>query len=137
MAYQRKTKDVWEFWVDYGQGWEHETTEASRKDAVAQRRCYRDNGIYAPIKIRRRREPIVAGEIVDPAFAIAQCGAGAYYCRPLNEAAKDRLATVDGHWFGGSFILRDPEQARAVFARLEAEGFKIQVGLPARPTVAP
>lgn len=27
MAYQRKTRDVWHFYVDYGYGWEHELDE--------------------------------------------------------------------------------------------------------------
>lgn len=43
MAYRRKTEDEWRFWVNYGQEWEHETSEKSRAAALAQQRCYREN----------------------------------------------------------------------------------------------
>ena len=29
MAYKRKTRDVWRFYVNYGCGWEHELDEDS------------------------------------------------------------------------------------------------------------
>ena len=32
MAYQRKTRDVYRLFVDYGQGWEHELDEFSEID---------------------------------------------------------------------------------------------------------
>lgn len=36
--YQRKTRDTWELWIDYGQGWEHETTELSWREFKEQRK---------------------------------------------------------------------------------------------------
>lgn len=38
MAYQRKTRDVWRFYVDYGQGWEHELDEFSLRRSGSVRR---------------------------------------------------------------------------------------------------
>jgi hypothetical protein len=32
MAYQRKTRDVYRLFVDYGQGWEHELDEFSLRE---------------------------------------------------------------------------------------------------------
>ena len=58
MAYKRKTVDEWHFFVNYGGGWEHETTEASFRDAQAQRRCYAENCPQYPTKIKRARERI-------------------------------------------------------------------------------
>lgn len=43
MARQRKTRDEWRFWVNYGQGWEHETSEDTYRDARAQAKCYAEN----------------------------------------------------------------------------------------------
>ncbi len=33
MIYQRKTRDVWCLWVNYGQGYELELTEETRNEA--------------------------------------------------------------------------------------------------------
>lgn len=55
MAYQRKTADEWHLLVNYGQGWEHETTESSWSDARAQRKCYRDNAPEYPVKVVKHR----------------------------------------------------------------------------------
>lgn len=57
-SYTRKTRDVWHFLVNYGQGWEHETTEATRAEAVAQRKCYAENCPQYPTRIVKRRERI-------------------------------------------------------------------------------
>jgi hypothetical protein len=57
MAYTRKTKDVWYILVNYGHGWEHETTEDTWKEAKDQIRCYRENCSY-PVKARKTRETI-------------------------------------------------------------------------------
>ena len=54
----RKTRDTWEIHVHYGQCWEHECTEMSRADAIAQRRTYRENVPQYPVKIVKRREKI-------------------------------------------------------------------------------
>jgi len=50
----RKTVDTWEIHVDYGQGWEHECTEFSSRDAHETIRLYRENCPY-PVKLVRRR----------------------------------------------------------------------------------
>ncbi len=60
MKYQRKTKDEYQIHVNYGygDGWEHETTEDSWKDAKAQRKCYRENAPQYPVKMIKRRVKI-------------------------------------------------------------------------------
>lgn len=55
---QRKTRDTWQLWIDYGNGWEHEITESSLADVRAQRKCYRENCPQYPTKIVKRRERI-------------------------------------------------------------------------------
>lgn len=57
MAYTRKTVDTWQMWVNYGSGWEHETTEDSRAEAKAQQKCYRENCPEYPTRIKKVREP--------------------------------------------------------------------------------
>jgi hypothetical protein len=57
MTYIRKTQDVWQFWVNYGQGWEHEHTETTREGMKVNRKAYRENCLY-PLWIKRRREHI-------------------------------------------------------------------------------
>lgn len=56
MTYQRKTKDEWQIHVNYGygDGWEHECTEETRKEGLAQLRCYRENCDYPAQMICRR-----------------------------------------------------------------------------------
>jgi len=39
MAYERKTVDEWWLYVNYGQGWEHETTETTKDDYKANRKA--------------------------------------------------------------------------------------------------
>ena len=56
MAYQRKTRDTWQLHVNYGQGWEHETTELSWREAKAQIKAYRDNCPEYPVKLVPKRE---------------------------------------------------------------------------------
>ena len=55
---QRTTRDTWHILVNYGQGWEHECTEFSWKDAREQLKCYRENQPAYPVKARKKREPI-------------------------------------------------------------------------------
>lgn len=50
MARQRKTRDEYRVWLNYGQGWEHETSEDSAREAVAQVRTYRENCPEYPAK---------------------------------------------------------------------------------------
>lgn len=57
--YQRKTRDVWHIFVNYGShGWEHECTELSWREAREQLKCYRENAPQYPVKAVRRRERI-------------------------------------------------------------------------------
>ena len=51
---RRTTIDAWEIEVNYGGGWEYETTEYSRKDCRAQLLAYSRNCPY-PCRIKRRR----------------------------------------------------------------------------------
>lgn len=55
---QRKTRDAWHLMIDYGQGWEHETTEHSLADARARLREYRENCPQYPARLKRARERI-------------------------------------------------------------------------------
>lgn len=57
MAYVRKTIDVWRFYVDYGQGWEHELDEFSLKEARNRVKEYRENCPQYPCKVVKGREP--------------------------------------------------------------------------------
>lgn len=58
MAYQRKTRDIWRFYVDYGQGWEYEGAEYSRAAARQTQREYAQNCPQYPTKIVKGRERI-------------------------------------------------------------------------------
>lgn len=54
MGYNRKTIDAWEFFVNYGHGWESEIIELSRAAMLENRKAYRENCPY-PLKIVKRR----------------------------------------------------------------------------------
>ncbi len=60
MPYKRKTVDTFELQADYGfgEGYECLTSEKTRREAQAQRKCYRENGDYAPMRIKKVRIPI-------------------------------------------------------------------------------
>lgn len=58
MAYQRKTRDVWEVQGFYFGEWERLTTEETRGEAVAQRKCYDENERGVPHRIKKVREMI-------------------------------------------------------------------------------
>ena len=66
MARERKTVDVWEFWLDYGygDGPECETIELSRDAMRENRRLYREAG-FSP-RICKRRVPKDQVETYDP-----------------------------------------------------------------------
>lgn len=53
----RKTIDVWRFFVNYGQGWEHETTELTYAAMKENRKAYRENCPY-PLRIIRGRDKV-------------------------------------------------------------------------------
>jgi hypothetical protein len=55
---ERKTIDVWRIWVNYGQGWEHECSELTWKEAREQVACYRANCNY-PVKVTLGRDYIL------------------------------------------------------------------------------
>lgn len=62
MAYQRKTRDVWRFYVDYGYGWEHEFDEYSLAEIRQRRKEYRENCPQHPVKVVKGRERIESNE---------------------------------------------------------------------------
>jgi len=62
--YKRKTRDCWRFYVDYGDGWEYETTEYTREAADTQRKAYRENCAY-PLKVVTGREKVVTEQEED------------------------------------------------------------------------
>ena len=55
MTSQRTTVDVWEIWLNYGDGWECEAIEKSRPDMITNRNAYREAG-YSPL-IRKAASP--------------------------------------------------------------------------------
>lgn len=58
MAYQRKTRDVYDIQGNYGYGWDDLTEETSLKDAKAQLKCYNENEPNIPHRIMKRREKV-------------------------------------------------------------------------------
>lgn len=58
MTYQRKTRDVWRFYVNYGCGWEHEFDEDSFSEIKKRKKEYRENCPQYPIKVVKGRERI-------------------------------------------------------------------------------
>ena len=50
----RTTIDCWRFFVDYGNGWEHEITEFTREDMQENRKAYAENCQF-PVRIKRGR----------------------------------------------------------------------------------
>lgn len=61
MSYIRKTKDRWDVETDYGHGWEVESSEYTRKEAVICFKEYCDNLMaYGKCAVRmvKRRERI-------------------------------------------------------------------------------
>jgi hypothetical protein len=55
--YKRKTIDCWKFYLNYGQGWEHEITEYSKEMMKINKKAYMENSQY-PLKIVKKREKI-------------------------------------------------------------------------------
>ncbi len=58
MPYQRTTEDEFQIHVNYGQGWEYEIAEATRKAGLAQLRLYRENCPEYPVRLVCKRVPI-------------------------------------------------------------------------------
>lgn len=55
--YKRKTKDCWDFYQDYGQGWECVNSEATYREMKVNKKAYLENS-SCPLKIIKRREKI-------------------------------------------------------------------------------
>ena len=62
--YKRKTVDEYRLYVNYGQGWEHETTEESYRELREQQRCYRENCPEYPTKLVIKRVPAPWASVV-------------------------------------------------------------------------
>ncbi len=58
MSYTRKTRTCWRFYLNYGQGWEHEITEYTREAMLENRKAYRQNCPQYPLRVVRGRERI-------------------------------------------------------------------------------
>lgn len=58
MPYQRKTRDVFRLYVNYGGGWEHEITEDTRREIRARYLEYRQNCPQYACRWRKVREKI-------------------------------------------------------------------------------
>ncbi len=56
MAYQRKTRDIWEVQGFYYGEWARLTTEETRSEAIAQKKCYDENEREFPHRIKKVRE---------------------------------------------------------------------------------
>lgn len=56
--YMRRTRDVWELYVDYGQGYEYETAEYSLEAINRRRKDYALNCPQYPTKVIKKRERI-------------------------------------------------------------------------------
>lgn len=55
MRYIRKTKDEYQLLVNYGQGYEHELNEDSRKELMQRVKEYRENCPQYPLKTKKVR----------------------------------------------------------------------------------
>lgn len=60
MTYQRKTRDEWQLFVNYGygHGYEHEVSEDSRQEIKERVKEYRENCPQYPVVVRHKRVPI-------------------------------------------------------------------------------
>lgn len=55
--YIRKTRDIWKFYCNYGQGWELETTEDTKEMMKINKTLYLENSPY-PLRVIKGRENI-------------------------------------------------------------------------------
>ena len=58
MAYQRKTRDVYVLYVNYGQGYEEEIHEDTRAGIRQRAKEYRENCPQYPVKWSLKRIPV-------------------------------------------------------------------------------
>ena len=61
MAYIRKTRDEWEIWGDYGQGWEYCTGADNYKEARTLLFQYREEMPKYPHNLVKRRVKLAEG----------------------------------------------------------------------------
>ena len=57
MSYKRKTEDVWQCYVNYGEGFELETTESTFNEYKVNKKAYKENCQY-PHYWKKTRENI-------------------------------------------------------------------------------
>lgn len=57
MVYVRKTRDEWQLWANYGDGWDYVLSEETKKNIMARAREYRTN-TKAALRIEKHRVPI-------------------------------------------------------------------------------
>jgi len=58
MPRKRKTVPCWRFYLNYGQGWEHEITEFTVAEMRVNRKAYRENAPQYPLRITLGRERV-------------------------------------------------------------------------------
>ena len=63
MPYARKTRDEYQLWINYGQGYEHEISEDSWREMRARLKEYRENCPQYPCKSVKRRAPVRADDL--------------------------------------------------------------------------
>ena len=56
--YQRKTRDEWQMWSNYGYGWEHELSEDSWREMRERLKEYRTNAPQYRYRAKRVRVKI-------------------------------------------------------------------------------
>ena len=60
--YKRKTRDIWELYVDYGCGYEYELVEYTQKEAYRRAKEYRQNCPQYAARVVKKRERILNNE---------------------------------------------------------------------------
>jgi hypothetical protein len=61
-AYLRTTRDEWQLWINYGQGWEHEISEDTWRELRERLKEYRANCPEYPVRAKKRRVKIVPAQ---------------------------------------------------------------------------
>lgn len=65
MARKLKTVKCWRFYLNYGQGWEHEITEFTREAMKENRKAYRENCPQYGLRIVCGRERVTMSHVRD------------------------------------------------------------------------
>jgi hypothetical protein len=114
--YQRKTRDEYQIHIRYGDryGWEHEISEDTRKEAQQRRREYRENCPEYPVRIVKKRVPLV---LLAGVLSLGAWGCGHDDCK-----APADLVTVAQHSDGSfSVDVYDADGSLASTAHLPAD----------------